>query len=380
MPERISSRGQFHNRNRSLWQFVLLLVVMVAVTITLVATCLYQFIHHSDYEINLYQGLVSSAQNGAGSSGGVVRSSASKTSGKNAKEFNFKVSDDENVWSTDTTIELFQASYRNDKGELTVQSADGSSVIAPGTGGSYTFSLKNAGKLDSNYQVWLSADMNVSSSGFPIEFRMSGANGWMTGDNGVWKTADELNDAVAQKNLYSGKSDEYTLYWRWAYDRNADAEDTSYGNLEVKQNADGSGSSSDGSTGNVTGSTMQISQSVSYTVTLHTLAAEGIIDFSNADDTQGSTPDADTAKNSNQNNKKNTEQRLQKNITDNDENTVSDKNTAQYHGTSTSRKAAKTGDDTVIWTWILMLGMAEVVVLTVVWRRRKSETDKQIHE
>ena len=344
MPEKTSSRKKYHNQNHGLWQFVLLLVVLVAVTVTLAGTCLYRFIHRSDYEISLYQGLVSAAQS-------TTKSSSAKLNSTQAKNFNFKVSDDETVWSTETEIELFQASYKNENGEVTVQSADGKNVIAPGTGGSYTFSLKNAGKLNSNYQVWLSADMNVSSSDFPIEFRMSGADGWITGDDGAWKSADELNSAVAKKNLYAGKSDEYTLYWRWAYERDADAEDTAYGNMTVSQ---------DGSTGSTTAGTMEISQTISYKITLHTLASEGLIgeDTDSSTTTPGTTaPDKDT-----------------ETIQNNGTGTRADSTQAVSRDTTgSSKKPAKTGDDTPIYGWILLLGAAGMVIVFTGYRRRKDK-------
>ena len=342
MPEKTSSREQFHNRNHSLWQFAMLLIILVVVTAILAGTCLYRFIHHSDYEISLYQGLMSSAQSTA-------QSSTAKLNSTQAKNFNFKVSDYETVWSTETAIELFQASYSNEKSEITVQSADGKNVIAPGTGGSYTFSLKNAGKLNSNYQVWLSADMNVSSSDFPIEFRMSGSDGWVTGDDGAWKTADELNSAVAKKNLYAGKSDEYTLYWRWAYDRNADAEDTAYGNMAIGQN---------GSTGSTSAGTMEVSQTVSYKVTLHTLASEGLIgeDPDSSATTPGTTaPDKDT-----------------ETIQNNGSGSGADFAQAVSRDTAASaKKAAKTGDGTPIYSWLLLLGTAGVMIVLTGYRRRK---------
>ena len=347
MPERMPSKEQLHNRNHSLWQFVLLLVILAVLTATLVGTCFYRFVHRNDYEISLYQGLVSSAQ----SSAKTTKSSVSKLSGSRAKSFNFKVSDDETVWKTETSIELFQTSYSNEKGEITVQSADGNNVIAPGTGGSYTFSLKNAGKLDSNYQVWLSADMNVSSSDFPIEFRMSGPSGWITTADGAWETADELNSAVAHKNLYSGKSDEYTLYWRWAFERNADEEDTAFGSASAGQNT-----SADASAGN-----MQISQTISYKVTLHTLASEGLINTST--DTDNNAGD------------KNTDKETQQNLSGGNNTADSGENAAQSHGTSTSRKAAKTGDDTVIWTWLLLIVLAAAVLMTVGYRKGRLKAD-----
>ncbi|MBU5481398.1 hypothetical protein [Blautia sp. MSJ-19] len=349
MPEKYSSVKEFHNRNRNLWQFVLLLVVLVAITVTLVVTCLYQFIHHSDYEINLYQGLVSADQKTSSVSGTrTADSSVKELTGKQAKAFDFKVADDENVWSTNTSIELFHTSYQNSKGEITVQSADSKEVVAPGTEGNYTFSLKNASKLDSNYQVWLEAGVNVSSSGIPIEFRMAGSDGWVD-DKGEWLSANELNKITERKNLYSGKSTEYTLYWRWAFEREEDEADTSYGNLAVDA-------------GNVSTGNLEVSQAVSYKVTLHTLASEGLIENSTTD-SPTVTPGTSTitpAQN--------------KNIgTAGNSSSVNEKQATAKDTTAITKKATKTGDDTPVWGWILLLGAAGTIAAGIGYHRRKDK-------
>lgn len=349
MSEKISGREQLHSRNRNLWQFVSLLAVLVIITVVLVVTCLYHFIHHSDYEISLYQGLVSSAQDSSTSSGnGTASGSTSRLSGKQAKAFDFRVSDDETVWSTETSVELFHTSYKNSNGEITVQSADSKNVVAPGTGGDYTFTLKNASKLNSNYQVWLEADVNVSSSGIPIEFRMSGSDGWIDGE-GEWLSSEELNKATERRNLYSGKSTEYTLYWRWAFERDADEQDTSYGNLSVAG-------------GSVSGGNLNVSQAVSYKVTLHTLATEGLIGEDNTE-TPTATPKTSTI----------TPAQHRNAGTENTGNSdTSDKTKAASKNTGTiSKKATKTGDDTPVLNWIILLGAAGAAVVGIGYRRRK---------
>lgn len=340
MPEQISHPGstkgnicKLHNRNQRLWQFVLLLVVLVAVTVALVVTFLYRFIHRSDYQISLYQGLVSASQEKTPVQShtalkNVVGSSTAELSASQAKDFDFQVSDEENVWSTNTTIELFRTSYANDNGEITVQSADADKVVAPGTGGSYTFSLKNASKLDSNYQIWLEADMSVSSSQIPIQFRIFGADGWLTGNDGSWLTAKELNQAVERKNLYAGKSTEYTLYWRWAFERGEDEEDTSYGNVKSDQE-------------DTTGGSVNVSQSVSCQVTLHTLAAEGLIE------NDGENPVTFTPAPGNPASY-----------------TGSDPSEPETREDTVSREATKTADTTPVQEWFLLIGVAGVTILS----------------
>lgn len=320
---------------RTVWTSAFFLILLVAVTTALLVSCLFSYIHRSDYQINLYQGLTSKTQNAAAARNAgatAVSSTTSQLTGAQAQQFDFKVSDNQNVWSTDTTIELFEVSYRNDNGQITVQSADKNKVIAPGTGGSYTFSLNNTSNLNSNYQVWLEADLSLGASGIPIEFRMSGSDGWTDG-KGEWLTADELNKITARKNLYSGKSTEYTLYWRWAFERGEDSVDTAYGNMQA-------------GTGNTTENT-NVSQSISYKVTLHTLATDGLIGENTSSDN-------------------NTDQNGNNNTGTNQNGTTGTEDTGAI-----SRNSVKTGDNTPVLSWILLLGAAGAIVIGISYRRRK---------
>lgn len=324
-----SHTGKQNHTTRTVWTSAFFLILLVAVTTALLVSCLFSYIHRSDYQINLYQGLVSKTQNAAAArntGASAVSSTASQLTGAQAQQFDFKVSDNQNVWSTDTTIELFEFSYQNTDGQVTVRSADSNKVVAPGTGGSYTFSLKNASDLNSNYQIWLEADLSTGASGIPIEFRMSGADGWTDG-KGEWLTADELNKITARKNLYSGKSAEYTLYWRWAFERNDDETDTAYGDVDV-------------------------SQDISYKVTLHTLATDGLI---------GENTSSDNNTDQNGNNSNNTG------------NGQNGNNGTEDTG-AISKKSVKTGDNTPVLGWIILLGAAGIAVaVTFRLKNRKKE-------
>ena len=332
-----------NNSVRNVWMSAFFLIILVAVTAAFLVSCFLAYIHRSDYQISLYQGLITKKQTTMNTSAATaVNSTAAQINGNQAQKFDFQVADDQKVWRTDTTIEIFQASYQNDEGQITVRSADNNKVVAPGTGGNYTFSLKNISEQNSNYQVWMEADASVEGSGVPIEFRMSGADGWMDG-SGEWLTADELNKEVARKNLYSGKSTEYTLYWRWAFERGEDETDTDYGNV---------------GTGTGVDEEMNVSQSVSYRITLHTLAAEGLI---GEDTTELPTVTAAPSQNRNAD-------------TESSDNsgTSSDKTKTASENTGTiSRKPIKTGDNTPVLKWIILLGAAGAVIAGIGYRRRK---------
>ena len=71
------------------------------------------------------------------------------------KEPSFVMSDGQKVWETDTEIELFRSEYKNDKGDIVVESSNDESVFAPGSQIDYTFSLKNNGNMAIDYGVQL---------------------------------------------------------------------------------------------------------------------------------------------------------------------------------------------------------------------------------
>ena len=118
----------------------------------------------------------------------------------------------------DLTFDLFRADgiYELDNnGNVTVANdeevKDGTSsepIIAPGTGGSYTFVIKNTSEVAANVKASYSAIAN----NIPLEFSTSNTND-------SWKTLEQINTEIeAGKDLAVGDADGYTitLYWRWA--------------------------------------------------------------------------------------------------------------------------------------------------------------------
>lgn len=203
--------------NHIVWLTVFLLVVLIFATVSVVGSCIYGYAHQSDCQISLYRG----------SSNSKVSVSRNKSS--------IEVDDAKQVWKTKTPVELFKASYVNDKGVVSVKSVNGHKIVAPGTDGSYTFSLKNSGKASANYKVWVKSELNRVLLDAPVQVRMSDSKNWLLGDENTWKDASSLNGVTTEQSVGAGKSVEYTIYWKWPYEVDNDFMDTTMGNASVNQ-------------------------------------------------------------------------------------------------------------------------------------------------
>ena len=85
-----------------------------------------------------------------------------------------------------------------------MQSRNTQKAVAPGTEGDYTFSLQNSGKRNVQYKVWFEADSNFSNCEIPLEFRISGSNGWMD-RRGKWLSAEEFSKISEKKSFVRGE-------------------------------------------------------------------------------------------------------------------------------------------------------------------------------
>lgn len=131
--------------------------------------------------------------------------------------------DDNASWETTTDVDLFKSSYLDPDGKLiTVESKDGSKVIAPGTGNDYHFSLKNTGNVSLDYTLSLKGIFELSNRNLPFEVRLKKDNEWVVGTDDAWSTVDKLNEVVEKDTLLVGKYVGYTLEWQWPYESGED--------------------------------------------------------------------------------------------------------------------------------------------------------------
>lgn len=121
-----------------------------------------------------------------------------------------------------TDVDLGQATYTldlfstikdtDDTDEANVSTTE--KIIAPGTKGSFKVTLKNASEVDAKYSV----DFNIENAdNINLEFSTDGTN--------YSKTLTGLD----AKDIAMNGTDEFTIYWQWAYEAGKDAEDTTLG-------------------------------------------------------------------------------------------------------------------------------------------------------
>ncbi len=98
---------------------------------------------------------------------------------------------------------------------------DGEHIVAPGSEGTYSFTVQNIGGFPLNYRISFGED---NEYGVPLEFRLKGKDGYLSED---WTSASGL--AAIEEELADGAKAGYTLEWRWVFDGD-DEHDTELGN------------------------------------------------------------------------------------------------------------------------------------------------------
>ena len=198
------------NHNVSIWLIACVLILLILASFAVLASSL--------------KGLIS------GEKEIIALSSNEEPSGffslfyKHAKEEpEFDAYDDNVSWETTTDVDLFKSFYLDPDGKLiTVESKDGSKVIAPGTRNDYHFSLKNTGNVSLDYTLNLKGIFELSNQNLPFEVRLKKGNEWVVGTDDTWSTVDELNEVVEKDTLPVGKYIGYTLEWQWPYESGED--------------------------------------------------------------------------------------------------------------------------------------------------------------
>lgn len=246
--------------NRKVWTWAGLLSVLVIATTAVVGICLYAYTSRSDCEISLYEGVLpkeeaqvlkvvpedQKASSKVSTKKGTEKAGKTETSGTRQSASTSIGEEEQSVWSTETPVDIFHRSYTNKDGEVSVVSGTKEKVIAPGTDGSYTFTLKNTGKRAVDYKVWIETKVSDGLSGKELNTKMTGKEGWLLGGSDSWGKMEQLNQVSEACSLEAGKSTAYTISWQWPFEQEMDDYDTDLGNRAVDEN-------------------------LTYTVTIHTI-------------------------------------------------------------------------------------------------------------
>lgn len=164
------------------------------------------------------------------------------------KDISISVDDEHGTsWSANTPVDIFSASYVNDRGEVTIASADGSKVCAPGFNSSYSFTLHNKADGAVSYETNVSFLFTLGGieddrfETLPILVRLftSDNNGnvsYLVGDSETWKPlSDDLCGNYQLGVLGVESYQKFTLELWWPMEGNDDL-DTLLGNLATESN------------------------------------------------------------------------------------------------------------------------------------------------
>lgn len=147
----------------------------------------------------------------------------------------FQVTDENTVWDGETNIEIFRMSYENGEGQVTVNSAGGDKVIAPGTSNSYAFTLENTSDHAVEYTMDMEAYFSNGAYTIPVNARVFDKYGtYYAGSAEAMVDVMELNGVSDSGTLSAGYQMPYTLQWEWPFEGD-DSYDTLLGSLAAEE-------------------------------------------------------------------------------------------------------------------------------------------------
>jgi hypothetical protein len=134
---------------------------------------------------------------------------------------------------TKMTFNLFEA-IKDTGGEDDDAEVKGSTttdhIIAPGTAGDIYLGLENDSEVTARYDIEFVETENKAS--IPMEYRIAGVNNsdWTTNLNDLKiSTTDASGNIIEARTLTPNDTTSFVLQWRWQFNNNRDAADTSIG-------------------------------------------------------------------------------------------------------------------------------------------------------
>lgn len=150
------------------------------------------------------------------------------------KKAEFHFGDD--VWRTNTEIDLFRLSYTDGNGNVTVRSDSDTPIVAPGTENQYTFTLSNTGNVAVDYSMDINVNLSMGDfDAFPVEMKMQRNDGsYVFGSEDEWVDSTEIRNVTEPGKLGAGRFTTYTLFWKWDFEIGNDQLDTALGNASTE--------------------------------------------------------------------------------------------------------------------------------------------------
>lgn len=145
-----------------------------------------------------------------------------------------EASQDGQVWSSETSIDIFKTSYVNGENRITAAGADGEKIVAPGTSNACSFLVSNSSNAAMDYVMLVDASFSFDAGRIPLVARFYDHNGtYFVGSEESWAPMSELNQIQDMAVLGSDSYARYTLEWQWPFEGN-DEYDTFLGDLTAE--------------------------------------------------------------------------------------------------------------------------------------------------
>ncbi len=126
----------------------------------------------------------------------------------------------------DLVFDLFNTIYDSEgQTENDVKKDENTTIIAPGTSGSFVVEIENLSEVTGQYAIEFtvkqtSADGNEEIVTIPLEYSVN---------DGTWASTLSAISASDATKLAASASATVTVQWRWAFEGNDDANDTKLG-------------------------------------------------------------------------------------------------------------------------------------------------------
>lgn len=149
--------------------------------------------------------------------------------------------DKDKTWEVNENINIFKASYQNDKGETTVISQDGTKLIAPGVKTSYKFTMYNKGNIAVIYDVDIDFELRIGKEKqtdyyFPLQVRLLTERGnYLIGNEDEWVNVDDATLSNHVSVLGADSYETFELQLLWKFEGGNDELDTMYGDESVEK-------------------------------------------------------------------------------------------------------------------------------------------------
>ncbi len=144
----------------------------------------------------------------------------------------FFANDSQKVWTDKAIVDIFSLSY-DETGAVTVRSADGDKVVAPGTSGNYFFRINNTTTKDMDCIVTVKAWYSDEDYKIPVNAKFSGMDHtYFVGSETAYEDVLALDGVTDRLTLGGKRYFSYELSWDWPFSEN-DTVDTMLGNAAL---------------------------------------------------------------------------------------------------------------------------------------------------